>query len=186
MVGAAAAYDTVRPEELEEARRYGMEIAWSPEDEVFVVSFPDAPGVMTHGATREEAAAQGEDAIISWLTAHHDAGLPVTPPTVTARNTPAPPAVPRYGAEEIRRIRRKLDVSQQVFADALNVSIGAVRSWEQGLRQPDGAAMRLISIADEHPEILLGWVHDERESPHPDPGCHSPQHGRGERRTASR
>jgi DNA-binding transcriptional regulator YiaG len=163
-----------------------MEIAWSPEDQVFVVRFPDAPGVMTHGATREEAAAHGEDAIISWLTAHHDAGLPVPPPAVTARNSPAPPVVPRYGPAEIRRIRRKLDVSQQVFADALNASLGAVRSWEQGTRQPDGAAMRLISIADGHPEILLGWAHDERESPHPEPGSHSPQHGGGARRMASR
>lgn len=161
MVGAIATHDTVRPEELEEARRYGMEIDWSDEDEVFVVSFPDAPGVMTHGATREEAAAQGEDAIISWLTAHHDAGLPLPPPTVTARNAPAKRAAPHYGSEEIRRIRRKLDVSQQVFADALNVSLGTVRSWEQGLRQPDGAAMRLISITDEHPEILLGWAKDD-------------------------
>lgn len=62
-------YDNVSAEELAEARHYSMEIKWSPEDEVFVVSFPDAPGVMTHGATREEAAAMGEDAIITWLTA---------------------------------------------------------------------------------------------------------------------
>src|SRR5690606_25194952 len=130
------------------------------------------------------AAAQGEDAIISWLTAHHDAGLPVPPPTVTARNAPAPRAVPHYGSEEIRRIRRKLDVSQRVFADALNVSLGTVRSWEQGVRQPDGAAMRLISIADEHPEILLGWAHDEREGPRPDPASRSLRNGRRERRTA--
>src|SRR5215212_2995863 len=129
-MAGAEAYDNVHADELEEARRYSMEIEWSPEDEVFVVRFPDAPGVMTHGATREEAAAQGQDAIITWLTAHKDADLPVPPPAITARTAPAPPSVPQYKPEQIREIRRGLEVSQHVFADALNVSRGAVRSWE--------------------------------------------------------
>lgn len=163
MTGVVAAYDNVRPDEWEEARRYRLEIAWSPDDEVFVVSFPDAPGVRTHGATREEAVTQGEDAIISWLTAHHDAGLPVTPPAVTLRNTSAPPVVPHYTPDQIRQIRRKLDVSQHVFAAALNVSRGAVRSWEQGTRQPDGAAMRLLHIAEKHPSVLLDWATGDHE-----------------------
>lgn len=121
----------VTPDELAEARRYPMEVAWSPEDAVFVVSFPDAPGVMTHGATREEAAAQGEDAIITWITALHDAGLPAPPPTVTVRHSTArrPPA---YDMARIQDIRRGLAVSRQVFADMLNVSLATVRSWEQG------------------------------------------------------
>jgi DNA-binding transcriptional regulator YiaG len=118
---------------------------------------------MTHGATREEAAAQGEDAIITWLTAHRDAGLPVPPPAITARNAPAAPAVPQYRPDQIRKIRRGLEVSQHVFASALNVSPGTVRSWEQGARQPEGAAMRLIHIADKHPAILLGWAKDACE-----------------------
>src|SRR5215218_7538377 len=96
MAGSPQAYDNVSAEELDEARRYSMEIEWSPEDEVFVVRFPDAPGVITHGTTREEAAAQGEDAIITWLTAHRDAGLPVSPPAITARNAPVLPTIPQY------------------------------------------------------------------------------------------
>lgn len=68
------------PEEIAETRRYVMEILWSDEDDVFVVRFPDAPGVMTHGRTIAEAAMQGEDAIITWLTALRDAGLPVPAP----------------------------------------------------------------------------------------------------------
>jgi putative transcriptional regulator len=147
-------YDNVSAEELAEARRYVMEIEWSPDDEVFVVSFPGAPGVMTHGATREEAAAMGEDAIITWLTAHHDANIPVPPPTITARRvTTAPPK--RIPAERIREIRRGLDMSQRVFADVLNVSVATVRSWEQGVRTPDGASMRLLSIAERHPETVI-------------------------------
>ncbi len=70
----------VTPEELAESRRYLMEIVWSDEDDAFVVCFPDAPGVVTHGSTIAEAAMQGEDAIITWLTALRDAGFPVPAP----------------------------------------------------------------------------------------------------------
>src|SRR5690242_14087227 len=69
-------------EELAAGRRYGMSIDWSPEDEVFLASFPDVPGVVTHGATREEAAAMGDEVIAVWLTAMHDLGQPVPPPTL--------------------------------------------------------------------------------------------------------
>ena len=102
-------------------------------------------------------------AIISWLTAHHDAGLPLPPPAVTLRNASDPTIVPRYTPDQIRQIRRTLDISQHVFAVALNVSRGAVRSWEQGTRQPDGAAMRLLHIAETHPDILLDWTKGGRE-----------------------
>ena len=158
MVARATHHDGVTDEEHEEARRYQVEITWSPEDDVFVARVPEAPGVVTHGATREEAAAQAEDAIISWLTAHRDANIPVPPPANTIRNTPEAPGTPAYSAEDIRRVRRGLDVSQHVFASVLNVSRGAVRSWEQGVRKPDGAAMRLIYIAEKHPDILMEWV----------------------------
>lgn len=164
MVERATRHDRVTDEEYELARRYQVEITWSPEDDVFVARVPEAPGVVTHGATREDAAAQAEDAIITWLTAHHDANIPVPLPANTMRNTPDSPVTPEYSAEDIRRVRQGLDVSQHVFASALNVSRGAVRSWEQGVRKPEGAAMRLISIAEKHPEILLEWVSNKPAS----------------------
>jgi predicted RNase H-like HicB family nuclease len=72
----------VTPEELAEARRYPMTIEWSPEADLFLVRFPDAPGVHTHGATRAEAAERGEEAIVTWLTALRDAGHPLPPSPV--------------------------------------------------------------------------------------------------------
>ena len=144
----------VTPEELAQARRYPMEIVWSPEDEAFLASFPDVPGVVTHGATREEAAEMGDEVIVAWYTAMKDAGRSIPPPIRNVRHvkTGRPD---RFGAERIRQIRRRLDVSQKVFADILNVSLGTVRSWEQGVRTPDGAAMRLLNIAERRPEALL-------------------------------
>ena len=50
------------------------------------------------------------------------------------------------------RLRMKL--SQREFAAMLGVSVRTMQDWEQGRRQPTGAARSLIAIAENHPEIL--------------------------------
>jgi len=74
------AWPDVTPEELADARQYTIGIDWSPDDEVYIASFPDVPFVRAHGAPRDVAVAQGEVVIIAWLTGMQDAGYPVTPP----------------------------------------------------------------------------------------------------------
>ena len=49
-------------------------------------------------------------------------------------------------AEEIKETRKKLGMSQGVFAIVLGVSKKTVESWEVGRYTPDGAARRLISV----------------------------------------
>lgn len=66
------------------------------------------------------------------------------------------PARPRpISAREIRQIRRRLNASQTLFASYLNVSPNAVRSWEQGVRRPQQAALKLLLIAKKNPQALL-------------------------------
>lgn len=50
--------------------------------------------------------------------------------------------------------RHKLDLSQAEFAKLLGVSLRTLQEWEQGRRQPSGAAKSLITIAIKRPEIL--------------------------------
>jgi putative transcriptional regulator len=66
---------------------------------------------------------------------------------------PAPPK--KITPSEIRRIRRSLKASQTMFAIYLNVSTNAVRSWEQGTRKPQQAALKLLMIAKRNPRALL-------------------------------
>ena len=61
----------------------------------------------------------------------------------------------RPSADQIRRIRDGLQVSQAVFGELLNVSTATVRAWEQGQRTPDGPSLRLLEIADREPASLL-------------------------------
>ncbi len=76
----------------------------------------------------------------------------------TARDVTVAPA-PRFDAARIIRIRTRLNASQPVFASALNVSLGTVRAWEQGARVPDGPSLRLLELAERHPDVILENLH---------------------------
>lgn len=60
--------------------------------------------------------------------------------------------------KEIRKIRMDLGLSQADFARYLGTSVACVRSWEQGMRRPQSAALRLLSIAKKKPAALLEFV----------------------------
>lgn len=72
---------------------------------------------------------------------------------VTKVQAPRPPKP--MSPKDIARIRLKLNCSQAVFAMMLNISPKTVQAWEQGLREPGDVALKLLSIAKKHPEILL-------------------------------
>ena len=84
--------------------------------------------------------------------------------SLTARDATAEPA-PAYSRDGIAKLRERLGLSQPVFARALNVSPETVRAWEQGKRTPEGAALRLLQLADEHPQWLLRNVTDAGRGP---------------------
>ena len=73
-------------EDYAAARSYAMVIEWSEEDGVFVVTVPDLRRCRTHGATREEAAKHGEEAIASMLATFANSGVPFPEPRFTALN----------------------------------------------------------------------------------------------------
>ena len=50
--------------------------------------------------------------------------------------------------------RKKSGLSQTEFAKLLGVSVRTLQEWEQGRRQPSGAAKTLIAIAERRPEVL--------------------------------
>jgi putative transcriptional regulator len=51
--------------------------------------------------------------------------------------------------------RLKLGLSQSAFAKLLGVSVRTLQEWEQGRREPSGAARTLLRIALKSPEAIL-------------------------------
>ena len=109
----------------------------------------DTFGQMLIGSAKEAVQierGEGEPARVTKYTA---AEAKVVPP-------------PQYVPERIKGIRDVMALSQPVFAAALNVSPETVRAWEQGKREPDGPTLRLLEVAEQHPEVLLTKVRARR------------------------
>lgn len=50
--------------------------------------------------------------------------------------------------------RAKVGLSQSAFAALLGVSVRTLQDWEQGRREPTGAAKTLLRVAVAHPDAL--------------------------------
>ena len=59
---------------------YEMILWWSVEDEAYVVDVPELLGCMAHGATRQAAIKNAEDAIKFWIKTAKDDGLEIPEP----------------------------------------------------------------------------------------------------------
>jgi putative transcriptional regulator len=56
-----------------------------------------------------------------------------------------------FTPQDVQVIRKKLRKSQDEFALMIGVSVGTLRNWEQGRRQPHGPARALLKVAAENP-----------------------------------
>jgi putative transcriptional regulator len=57
-------------------------------------------------------------------------------------------------AKAIVTLRRGFGVSQAAFARLLNVSPRTIQAWETGARRPSDAALKLLHVIRQHPEVL--------------------------------
>lgn len=57
-----------------------------------------------------------------------------------------------------KMIREALQQTQTGFAELLGVSVRTLQNWEQGRRDPQGPAKRLLNVASRHPVELLDSI----------------------------
>ena len=64
----------------------------------------------------------------------------------------------KIDAPNIKKIRAGYNLSQKEFATLLGISIATLRNWEQGRREPEGAAKILLQVAARHPDVVWDVV----------------------------
>lgn len=55
---------------------------------------------------------------------------------------------------DVISLRTSLNLSQDKFADKYGFSVGTLRNWEQGRRQPDGAARTLLLLIENNSKMV--------------------------------
>ena len=54
-----------------------------------------------------------------------------------------------------RRIRERLQLTQEEFSFRFGVPLGTLRDWEQGASFPDSAARTLLRVIDNEPDAVI-------------------------------
>jgi len=64
----------------------------------------------------------------------------------------------RIDEPDVKAVREQYGLSQAKFAALMGISVGTLRNWEQGRRQPEGSARVLLRVVARHPEAVLDVV----------------------------
>ena len=63
-----------------------------------------------------------------------------------------------FHAASVAGVREKLGLSQEELAVLLGISRRTLENWEQGRREPTGAAKVLLKVAERHPKVVMEAV----------------------------
>lgn len=72
-----------------------------------------------------------------------------------AEGKPVKAKVHEIGPMDVKAIRSKVGMSQSEFATSFGISLGTLRHWERGDRQPHGPARVLLNVLAKEPEAVL-------------------------------
>lgn len=65
-----------------------------------------------------------------------------------------------FGADDIKAVRKKTDLSQGDLADVLGVKRKTVQAWESDKNTPAGSSARLLGMINDRPGLLKDLVDD--------------------------
>ncbi len=55
----------------------------------------------------------------------------------------------------VKTVRNKLAMTQEIFAASFGISLGTLRHWERGDRNPQGAALVLLNAVEKAPNQIM-------------------------------
>ena len=72
-------------------------------------------------------------------------------------------SLPRFHGQQIKVLREKRNMTQQLFASALGVSKKTVEAWEAGRNVPEGPAQRMFELMEKDEKLLEKYAIVSRE-----------------------
>lgn len=66
--------------------------------------------------------------------------------------------VESFSSEDIKQIRKRVGLSQAIFASSLGVSKKTVEAWERGINSPEGPSRRLLQLIRDNPEVIEQYM----------------------------
>ncbi len=60
---------------------------------------------------------------------------------------------------DVKSIREGLRLSQEEFAKRYEITLSALRNWEQGRRKPEGPARVLLKLIEKKPKVIDKILH---------------------------
>lgn len=60
---------------------------------------------------------------------------------------------------DVKRLRERLNLTQNEFSGMIGVSIKTLQNWEQGRREPEGPAKALLRVVEKNPQAVLSALH---------------------------
>ena len=66
--------------------------------------------------------------------------------------------VESFSSEDIKQIRKRVGLSQSIFASSLGVSKKTVEAWERGRNTPEGPSRRLLQMIRDNPEMIEQYM----------------------------
>ena len=78
---------------------------------------------------------------------------------IVARKTKiAVTPVEYFSCEDIKEIRKRVGLTQAIFASSLGVSKKTVEAWERGRNTPEGSSRRLLQLIRDNPEVIEQYM----------------------------
>tara|TARA_R110002110_G_scaffold46619_1_gene140740 strand:+ start:906 stop:1217 length:312 start_codon:yes stop_codon:yes gene_type:complete len=72
---------------------------------------------------------------------------------------------PSVSPLDVKKARKALNMTQQKFAPLLGTSVSGLQKWEQGKREPGGAARTLIKLIERAPDAIREALEEEANTP---------------------
>ena len=74
-------------------------------------------------------------------------------PAKARKKTVAIKELATFTAQDIKKLRLEMNLTQKSFAALMGVSVKTIEAWEGGTNQPSGSARRLLEILSNEPHV---------------------------------